>query len=105
MSIYIPAGTNIGKGLVIFHGYALVINRNATIGSDVILTHCTTIGEKGMGDLSCPVIGDRVNIGPHVSIIGNVHIGDDAIIGAGSVVISDVPEGAVVGGNPARILR
>jgi tetrahydrodipicolinate N-acetyltransferase len=51
------------------------------------------------------VIGDRVWIGTGATILSGVHIGDGAVVAAGSVVTSDVPARAVVGGNPARVLR
>jgi acetyltransferase-like isoleucine patch superfamily enzyme len=51
------------------------------------------------------VIGDRVWIGTGATILSGVHIGDGAVAAAGSVVTSDVPARAVVGGNPARVLR
>jgi len=50
-------------------------------------------------------IGNCVWIGYHAMIVGNVTIGDGAIIAAGSVVVKDVPKGAIVGGNPAKIIK
>jgi putative colanic acid biosynthesis acetyltransferase WcaB len=58
-------------------------------------------GEQGPS----PVIGDNVEIGSNVVIIGDISIGDGAIVGAGSVVTKDVPAHAVVVGNPARIIK
>lgn len=52
-----------------------------------------------------PVIGDNVEIGANVTIIGGVTIGDSAVIAAGCVVVKDVPSGSVVAGNPARVIR
>ena len=51
------------------------------------------------------VIGDDVWIGGHVIVLPGVHIGTGAIVGAGAVVTKDVPDYAVVGGNPARIIK
>ena len=51
------------------------------------------------------VIGDCVWLGNRVTIVGNVNIGDGAIIAAGSVVVKNVPNYAIVGGNPAKIIR
>ena len=70
--------------------------------------HCTTIGNKELrnGSFSkSPVIGDNVNIGSNVCIIGPISIGTNVIIGAGSVVTKDVPSNSVVVGNPARIIK
>ena len=51
------------------------------------------------------VIDDFVWVGSNVIICGNIHIGEGAIIGIGSVVVKDVPRGAIVGGNPAKIIK
>lgn len=91
----------IGPGLRLYHGYALVIHDKATIGRDCTLRHATTIGmRKGPDD--CPVIGNRVDIGSNSVVIGAINVGDGATIGAGSVVVHDVPAGATVAGNPAK---
>lgn len=52
-----------------------------------------------------PIIGDNVSLGATVTIIGNVKIGNNVTIGAGSVVVKDVPDNCVVAGNPAKIIR
>ena len=98
----------IGSGLKIFHGYALVLNPETVLGHDCILRHSTTTGlrEATPGERGdAPVLGDRVNVGPHVVMLGPIHIGDDAVIGAGSVVVKDVPAGTTVVGNPARVVN
>jgi colanic acid biosynthesis acetyltransferase WcaB len=105
LAVELPAKTQIGSGFVIRHGQALVVNDNTIIGRDVTVRHSTTIGNKGALDKCCPVIGDRVDVGSNVVILGGVSIGDDAVIGAGSVVVKDVPAGSVVVGNPARGIR
>lgn len=61
------------------------------------------IGIKRSGEY--PVIGDNVTVGINSTIIGSVHIGDGAIVGAGSVVVKDVPSYAVVCGNPASVIK
>ena len=67
--------------------------------------HEVTIGPRGLGSMDYPVVGDRVRVMPGAKVLGAITVGDDAIIGANSVVIEDVPPGAVVAGNPARIIR
>lgn len=107
LHIELPAATQIGKGLIIDHGFALVVNKNTIIGDDCRLRHCVTIGCKVRADGTqgpSPRIGDRVDVGAGAIIIGDITIGNDAVIGAGAVVTKDVPEGAVVVGNPARII-
>ena len=91
----------VGPRLRLHHGYGLVVHESAVIGSDCTLRHGTTIGNRRESD-DCPVIGDRVDIGCSSVIIGRIKIGDNAKIGAGSVVLHDVPAGCTVAGNPAR---
>ena len=50
-------------------------------------------------------VGNKVSIGTSSTILGGIHIGENSIIGAGSVVINDVPPNVIVAGNPAKILR
>jgi putative colanic acid biosynthesis acetyltransferase WcaB len=71
------------------------------------LRHSTTIGnlDNGTGQNSCPSIGNNVDIGSNVCIIGKVEIGDNVIIGAGSVVVKNIPSNCVVVGNPAKIIK
>ncbi len=107
LCVDIPLETQIGAGLKLYHGQALVVNRHARIGQDCTLRHCTTIGSKTLSNEEegqSPMIGDRVDVGSNAVIIGGIVIGDDVVIGAGSVVIRDVPPRAVVAGNPARVL-
>lgn len=79
------------------------VGNNTIIGyNTTILTHEYLIKEYRLGDV---VIGSNVMIGANTTILPGVHIGDDAIIAAGSVVHKDVAPGTFVGGNPLKIIR
>ena len=107
LGIEIPYKTKIGPGFTLYHGQALVINDGTIIGRNCTLRHSTTIGNKllSTGEYSnSPIIGDNVDIGSNVCIIGPISIGDNVKIGAGSVVTKDIPSDVIVVGNPARII-
>jgi putative colanic acid biosynthesis acetyltransferase WcaB len=104
LGVELPWGTRIGPGLRIFHGQAIVINRQVRIGSHCTLRQSTTLGNARDGE-DCPVIGNNVEIGSNVCIIGPVRIGDNVTIGAGSVVIKNIPAGSIAVGNPATIIK
>ena len=103
--VTIGVSAKIGRRLVIEHSGAIVVHGNAVLGDDCIIRQGVTIGNRYMDKpLDAPVIGHRVNIGAGAKILGAVHIGDDAEIGANAVVLKDVPAGAVAVGVPARII-
>ena len=95
---------DLGGGCIIAHGIGLVIGGRTVIGEDCTLLHGVTLGEARFDELDCPRLGNRVTVGAGAIVLGGITIGDDALIGAGSVVVSDVPSGAVVAGVPAREL-
>jgi len=80
--------SKIPKSTILWHPVGLVIGSKVKIGECCNIRHNVTLGNLDGG---YPVIGDRVQIGPGVIILGAVTIGDDAIIGAGATVIKDVP--------------
>lgn len=108
LGIEIPWNTQVGPGLRLIHGVALVVNCEAVIGKNCTLRHATTIGNKLLADgqvSGSPRLGDDVEVGSNTVILGPILIGKGAVIGAGAVVTKDIPPYAVVVGNPARILR
>jgi putative colanic acid biosynthesis acetyltransferase WcaB len=94
----------LGPGVVVYHGYGLVVNSNSLIGARVILRHNVTIGASVTGGSASPIVGNDVDIGAGAILVGSIHVGDGARIGAGAVVTKDVPPGMTAVGNPARIL-
>jgi putative colanic acid biosynthesis acetyltransferase WcaB len=95
--------TRVGPGLRIRHGTGLVVHPDTIIGANCELKHGCTLGVR-TGKDSPPVLGDRVILGSACQILGPVKVGDDSLIGAGAIVLKDVPAGAIAVGNPARIL-
>ena len=91
-----------GKGLQIWHYGYLIINSAVRIGDNVTLYPGVEIGEKDGG---CPTIGDNVFIGAGAKIFGPIKIGNNVTIAANAVVVKDVPDNAVVGGVPAKIIK
>lgn len=68
--------------------------------------HLTTLGNKEDGDNeNRPIIGDNVTLRVNVSIIGPVHVGNNVTIGAGSVVVKDLPDNCIAVGNPCRPIK
>jgi len=101
-SCQISPGARFGRNPVLaYGGLGIIIHGASVVGDDVTIgAHVTLGGNFGKGGV--PKIGNRVHIGPGAQILGPVHIGDDAIIGANAVVLSDVPQGAIAVGVPAR---
>ena len=88
------------------HPLGIVIAKDTVIGKNcVIYQNVSIVKKNGLTAQSAAVIGDNVRIYANACIIGDVKIGDYAIIGAGAVVTKDVPEKAIVVGNPAKVLR
>jgi len=104
--IEIHPGARIGCGVFIDHGAGVVIGETAIIGDNVTLYQGVTLGgtgkEKGKRH---PTIGNGVLISAGAKLLGSFTVGDNAKIGAGSVVLKEVPAGATVVGIPGRIVK
>jgi len=103
--ILLPYTVRVGRRVKLEHFGGMILVAQ-TIGDDVIIRQNTTFGIVGLHALTArPVIGNRVQIGAGAVILGGIHVGDDAIIGANAVVVRPVPAHAVMGGVPARLIR
>jgi serine O-acetyltransferase len=104
--IEIHPAAKIGEGFFIDHGSGVVIGETCEIGDNVTIYQGVTLGgtgnEKGKRH---PTIGNNVVIGNGARILGSFKVGDGAKIGAGAVVLQEVPAGATVVGNPGRVVR
>src|SRR5688500_15301406 len=104
--IEIHPGARIGRRFFIDHGMGVVIGETTEIGDDVLLYQGVTLGgtgkEKGKRH---PTIGNEVVIGTGAKVLGNIAIGDNVKVGAGSVVVHSVPANSTVVGVPGRIVR
>lgn len=98
LTIWCP---HIGKGAHLEHCYATYLNAES-IGDDFYCLQMVTLG-NGKGGR--PTIGNDVKIYTGATVFGGIHIGNHVTIGAGAVVFQDVPDGAIVVGNPARIIQ
>ncbi len=104
--IEIHPGARIGKRLFIDHGMGVVIGETTEIGDDVTMYQGVTLGGTSMQKRKRhPTIESNVVIGAGAKILGDITVGEGARIGAGSVVVEDVLENAVVVGVPARPVR
>lgn len=104
--IEIHPGARIGKRLFIDHGLGVVIGETAEIGDDVLLYQGVTLGGTGnQRGKRHPTLGNRVVVGTGAAILGDIRLGDGVRVGAGSVVVHSVPEGATVVGIPGRVVK
>ncbi|MBK6005224.1 serine acetyltransferase [Ramlibacter ginsenosidimutans] len=93
----------LGANVRLPHPNGLVFHENARVGDDCMIMQQVTLGMIGAGEY--PVIGNRVYIGAGAKVLGKVHVGDGARIGAMAVVLEDVPADCTAVGIPARIIR
>ena len=101
--VYLERTTEVGADLHLIHATMIQIHPGVRIGERCGIMHNVTIGSN-LYKYEVPVVGNDVFIGCGASILGDVKIGDEARIAANSLVISDVPPGAVAMGVPAKII-
>lgn len=102
--IEIHPAARLGPGLFIDHGMGVVIGETAEVGENVTLLQGVTLGGTSLKrEKRHPTLGDNVVVGAGAKIIGGFKIGDGSRIGAGSVVVREVPTNSVVVGVPGRV--
>lgn len=103
-TIELPYSVQLGRGVIIEHQGGIVIHGASVIGDDCIIRQNCTLGIRRMDALAdAPILGKGVQLGAGAVLLGRIHIGDGAMIGANAVVMTDVPAGALAIGVPAVI--
>ena len=104
--IEIHPGATIASGVCIDHGAGLVIGETAIVEKGVMLYHGVTLGGTGKDvGKRHPTVREGALVSAHAQVIGPIEIGAKAKVGAGAVVVSDVPSDVTVVGVPAKIVR
>ncbi|MEI1375225.1 serine O-acetyltransferase [Nostoc sp. UHCC 0926] len=104
--IEIHPGALIGQGVFIDHGMGVVIGETAIVGDHALIYQGVTLGGTGKeSGKRHPTLGSHVVVGTGAKVLGNIEIGDRVRIGAGSVVLRDVPSNTTVVGIPGRVTR
>jgi serine acetyltransferase len=100
----IPGSLACGRRLVLAHGgRGVIIVRDAVLGDDVLMAPYSAVG-AAYPTPGAPVIGDRVYIGTHATVLGPISVGDGAFLGARALVLRDIEPGAFAVGTPAEVM-
>lgn len=102
--ISIPPEAEIGRGLMIPHFGGVIVHCDAKIGEFCTISHGVTIGNQRPGGKS-PKIGNNVFICAGAKVLGDIHIGDNCIIGANAVVLESMPAHSIIAGIPAKVVK
>jgi len=103
--IEIHPAARLGKGFFIDHGSGVVIGETVEAGDDVTIYQGVTLGGTSLaGGKRHPTLGNRVTVGVGAAVLGAIVVGDDAKVGAGSVVVRDVPPNSTVVGIPGHVV-
>jgi len=99
-------GAKFGKRVFIDHGMGIVVGETTEVGDDVLLYQGVVLGGVSLNKgKRHPTVGNKVVIGSGAKVLGNITLGDNCKIGAGSVVLRDVPSGTTAVGVPCRIVQ
>lgn len=103
--ISLSCDARIGRGFLIWHFGNVFVSEGVEVGEMCSVAQGVNLGVSGQGaDRGVPTLGDRVNVGANAVVVGKISVGDDATIAANSLVLQNVPAGAVVLGVPARTI-
>jgi serine O-acetyltransferase len=109
-AIDISYKSRLGPGIVIVHGFGVVIGSDVRIAGDCCVFHGVTLGDRGSEWVNSdradghPRIGREVMFGAGAKVLGPITIGDNCVIGANAVVLTDVPSDSVAAGVPAKVV-
>ncbi len=100
----LPVNLRLGKGVILKHnGLGVVIHPDAVIGENTQIYQNVSIA--GRNNRGVPIIGKNVFIGCGACVLGGVRVGDNVSVGANAVVITDIPDNAVVVGIPGKVVK
>ena len=99
--IELPCEVQIGRNFVIDHFGGVIVHGGARFGDNCRIRNGVTIGLQRTNEIYAPVFGDNVDIGAGAKILGRIRIGNNVVIGANAVVITDVPDDSIAVGVPA----
>jgi len=103
--VEIHPGATLGRRVFIDHGAGVVIGETATVGDDVTMYHGVTLGGDDPRPVKRhPTVRDGATLGANATLVGAITVGTGGAVGAGAVVVDDVPAGATVVGNPATVV-
>jgi serine O-acetyltransferase len=109
-AIDISYKARLGPGIVIVHGFGVVIGSDVEIAGDCCIYHGVTLGDRGSEWVNSdrtdghPRVGRQVMFGAGAKVLGPIRIGDNCVIGANAVVLIDVPSDSVAAGVPAKVV-
>lgn len=103
-SFTLATDMKVAPGFLCIHPFATIVNADS-IGKNFSVKHCVTVGKKGGIGKDRPTIGKNVTINCNTVVVGDIIIGDNVVIGAGTVLTKSVPANCTVIGNPAFIMK